>query len=552
MLTDGTAEEVLWELWAGTDWPERLRQQALRGGDGGRRADRDLDAVCALFDIAARAEELVGARGVAGFLAEVESQQIPADTQREADPRGRGVRLMTAHRAKGLEWRLVVVASVQEGVWPDLRTRGSLLDADRLGRVGADQSAGLTEPPPMSARLAEERRLFYVACTRARERLIVSAVAGTEGEGDQPSRFIADLGITPELVPGRPARPLTLSALVGELRRVSVDPEASPALRDAAAVRLARLADACDDDGRPLARAADPALWWGMRETTATEVPVLAPREPVRISGSALGALLGCPRQWFLSRQAAGEPGRQTAAGTGDVLHVLVRHAAEEEVPATDLIDHLDLVWDRLGFEAAYLSAVERADAEAMLERFATWAAANDFRRLLGVEVRFEVEVEVGGERVLLQGTVDRLEQAPDGRLHIVDFKTGRRAPDKRELPTHEQLGVYQLAAAVGAFDTLAPGERRLAGAELVYLRLPDGGDTPFPKVFPQASLSDQPHVASDPPEIHEAHPTWVHARVAEAVRILRDEEFAARVGPACKWCRFASSCPARAAQVVS
>ncbi len=40
--------------------------------------------------------------------------------------------MLTAHRSKGLEWDLVVVAGVQEGTWPDLRQRGSLLGMDEL------------------------------------------------------------------------------------------------------------------------------------------------------------------------------------------------------------------------------------------------------------------------------------------------------------------------------------------------------------------------------------------------------------------------------------
>ena len=130
----GTAEEALWLLWSQTTWPERLRQQASGAGEAGRRANRDLDAICALFEIAARSEEVSGLRGVTGFLAEVEGQQIPADTLRESELRGSGVRLLTAHRAKGLEWDLVVVAGVQEGRWPDVRRRGSLLEPDQLGR----------------------------------------------------------------------------------------------------------------------------------------------------------------------------------------------------------------------------------------------------------------------------------------------------------------------------------------------------------------------------------------------------------------------------------
>ena len=87
--TGSTAEEALWVLWSQTGWPEKLRQQAGRGGEGGRRANRDLDAICALFEIAARSEEVSGLRGVTGFLAEVEGQQIPADPAAKSSSGGR-------------------------------------------------------------------------------------------------------------------------------------------------------------------------------------------------------------------------------------------------------------------------------------------------------------------------------------------------------------------------------------------------------------------------------------------------------------------------------
>ena len=104
-----------------------------RGGARRAGAHRDLDAICALFEVAARAEEQRHHTSAENFLDEVEAQQIPADTLAERGVRGDAVRLLTAHRSKGLEWRLVVVAGVQEGSWPDLRRRGSLLQADRLG-----------------------------------------------------------------------------------------------------------------------------------------------------------------------------------------------------------------------------------------------------------------------------------------------------------------------------------------------------------------------------------------------------------------------------------
>ena len=160
-------------------------------------------------------------------------------------------------------------------MWPDLRRRGSLLEPDRLSRHG------LSELVPSAARIAEERRLFYVACTRARRRLVVTAVAGTEGEADQPSRFYPSSAPRIAYLAGRPRRPLSIAALIGELRAVSTDPETSPALREQAALRLARLADAEDTSGRPLAGAATPSRWWGMAELSDGSTPVVPPEAPV-------------------------------------------------------------------------------------------------------------------------------------------------------------------------------------------------------------------------------------------------------------------------------
>jgi superfamily I DNA/RNA helicase/RecB family exonuclease len=538
-----TPEESLWMLWSGTDWPERLRRDAARAGEAGRRADRDLDAICALFDVAARSEEISGPRGLTGFLAEIESQQIPADPMRESDLRGAAVRLLTAHRAKGLEWDLVVVAGVQEGTWPDVRRRGSLLEADRLGRQAVNEAA------PTASRIAEERRLFYVACTRARFRLVVTAVAGTEGEGDQPSRFLAELGVPIQVRSGRPRRPLSLAALVGELRGVSVDPEASPALREQAASRLARLSDA-DIDGHHLAPGANPAHWWGLQALSSSSRPVVQPDEPVRMSGSQLAGVLACPRHWFLSRQARAESVRSAAASFGSVIHVLTDHGARTGADLTELTDHLDAVWRQLDFDANWLSAVERVEAESALERFVTWQEARPATELLGTEVEFSCSVDVGTERIQLSGSADRVERDGDGRIRIVDFKTGKTPPASVDVALHDQLGVYQLAVQQGAFADLAGVEARPGGAELVYLRLSDGPGS-YPRVFAQASLDEMPFPLGAPepasdPQATAPPATWVHQRLGEAADIIRSERHEARVGPGCRYCPFTGSCPAQ------
>ena len=255
IVTAGAApDEVMWSLWSESPWLRRLRGQANSGGETARTANRDLDSLCALFDAAGRAEEQVGFKGVSAFLTELESLDIAGDNRFDATYREAGVQLMTAHRSKGLQWRLVVVARCRKGSG---RTCGG---ADRCwSRTGWGRTGWSSRCRP-GAMLAEERRLFYVAITRARERLIVTAVQAPEADGDQPSRFLAELDIPLKLVAGRPRRPLSLPGLVADLRCVLADPASSPALKRVAADRLAQLGGCCrrpgvcaGPDGRPAA-----------------------------------------------------------------------------------------------------------------------------------------------------------------------------------------------------------------------------------------------------------------------------------------------------------
>ncbi|WSN48841.1 ATP-dependent DNA helicase [Streptomyces sp. NBC_01296] len=528
----GTAEEALWTLWEGTPWPQRLERGARRGGAAGRNADRDLDAVCALFDTAARAEERTGGRGALNFLEQLEAEDIAADTLTTRATRSEAVRLMTAHRSKGLEWRLVVVAGVQEGLWPDLRRRGSLLEADRIGR------GGLAEPLTPGALLAEERRLFYVAATRARDRLVVTAVKAPAEDGDQPSRFLTELGVTPKDVTGRPRRPLAVPALVAELRATTVDPDASPALRDAAARRLARLAALTDEDDRPLVPAAHPQRWWGLYEPTRSSVPLRDRDRPVALSGSALDQLANtCSLQWFLGREVKADAPSTAAQGFGNVVHVLADEVASGRTPAdlAVLMERLDSVWDALAFDAPWKSRQEKDNARAALERFLRWHTTDRAgRAAVATEHAFDVTLEAGDYAVRIRGSMDRVESDPQGRAYVVDFKTGKAAPTKDEVARHPQLAVYQLAVREGAVDEVFDGLRPEAGgAELVQLRqgaaVRDGGDA-VPKIQAQQPLNGE----------------WVGDLLATAAGRVLDERFAPAAGKHCDHCSFRSSCSAR------
>ncbi|WP_416518680.1 UvrD-helicase domain-containing protein [Streptomyces achromogenes] len=528
----GTAEEALWDLWEGTPWPGRLERAARRGGAAGRNADRDLDAVCALFATAARAEERTGGRGALNFLAEIEAEDIAADTLTRRAIRPDAVRVMTAHRSKGLEWRLVVVAGVQEGLWPDLRRRGSLLEADRIGRDG------LAEPLPPGALLAEERRLFYVAATRARDRLVVTAVKAPADDGDQPSRFLTELGVEPQDVSGRPRRPLSVAALVAELRATTVDPRVSAALREAAARRLARLAALADEDGRPLVPSAHPYRWWGMYEPTESKVPLRHRDQPVVLSGSALDQLANtCALQWFLGREVKADAPATTAQGFGNVMHVLADEVASGRTPADldVLMERLDSVWNALAFDAPWKSRQEKEHARVALERFLNWHVLDRAGRTpVASEQDFDVTLEAGEYQVRIRGQMDRVEKDTAGRAYVVDFKTGKQAPTAREVERHPQLAVYQLAIREGAVDTAFDGARpEPGGAELVHLRQGaakrDGGDS-LPKVQTQEPTAQE----------------WVGELLATAAGKVLDERFTPSAGQHCAHCAFRASCSAR------
>ncbi len=533
----GTAEDALWGLWSGTDWPGRLRRAVDAGGGAARRAHRDLDSIVALFDVAAREAEkrdvaaVSGASGVRDFLARLVAQQIPADTLAEQGVRGAAVRLLTAHRSKGLEWDLVVVAHVQQDGWPDLRRRSTMLQADRIGR------GELVEPTSTRQLLQEERRLFYVACTRARSRLVVTAVASAEDDGEQPSRFLAELGVPVEPVVGRPPRPLSLAGLVAELRRTVAHPETSRPLRQAAARRLARLARESVGE-RPLVPSADPSFWWGTRSATRSVQPLRDPAQPLGVSATMLEHVLTCPTQWFLMTEAGGATAAHQSANIGQLVHALAQRVATgETAPDLDvLMAHVDEVWGRLHFRTPWSAQREHDRMRLALERFLDWHQHNP-RRLVGTEAEFGTEVVLdSGETVRLRGYADRVELDADGRVIVVDLKTTKYRPTGPEVARHIQLGVYQYAVDHGAVDPLVPGEEpaESGGAELVQLGLPDGDS---------ALVQQQPAYADDGPER-----TLLREQLDRAATLVRAESFPAIAGEHCRDCDFVPLCPIKGA----
>src|SRR5690606_27152981 len=121
-----TIEELLWLVWQRSPLAETWRAEALGAGIAAAEANRALDGVLALFTAAKRFVERGESRGAEVFLDAVLDAEVPEDTLAPQSV-AESVLVTTPSGAVGLEFDAVVIAGLQDGVWPNLKPRGSLL-----------------------------------------------------------------------------------------------------------------------------------------------------------------------------------------------------------------------------------------------------------------------------------------------------------------------------------------------------------------------------------------------------------------------------------------
>ena len=507
-----TPESMLWAAWARLGVAEAWRDGALAGS---ARDDADLDAVIAVLRAAEGFTARLPEAEPMAFFAYLAAQGFAADTLAPTGRDGEGVAFATPASAAGREWEVVVIAGLEEGLWPNLKLRDSVLGAQALAEILAGRGDAVPVPEAKrpevvaSARAAvlnDETRAFLVALTRARSEVIVLTLDGADGASEErPSRYVAWL----EAAGARVVRAEDVGGVadlrdaVGSLRRDAL--ALGPAGRAGHAQMLARLALG----GAP---GADPRRWSGAR-ARSSDAPLWGQGAPVTVSPSKVESAETCPLKWAL--ESSGGAG---AAGPAQLVGSLV-HEIAAELPAGSLAEYeraLDERWPEIGSLDTWVGRVARARASSMVERLAGYVgdvAADDVR----TEAPFRVEIG----RAVLQGRADRLHVTGESAV-VADLKTGARPLSPREAETNAQLAMYQLAASSGAFEGVATA----AGAELVYV----GVDAVSAAVRRQAPVDVG--LAAE--------------RLASVVEEMAASGFEARLGPQCEYCPVRRCCPAQ------
>ncbi|GAA1621218.1 ATP-dependent helicase [Georgenia ruanii] len=482
---------------------------AARAGRGGGSARASLDAfaeVAAGFAVDAE-QPTLGAFLAWLDAAEERERGLDAAEPAGEEPESSVVQVLTVHAAKGLEWDIVAVPGLVETQFPgydgkpsadgavsgsgwltDVRElpyplRGdaeSLPELDLLGAVthkDVEEARKQFRADAGAHQVAEERRLAYVAVTRARSTLLLTGSWFRDGKSAlPPSRFLtepysvgqvadmplppasaddgdADGGSTRSAWAPRPGDDVTNPALEEEVTALwPVDPlgprrprlEAAAAAVRAAAERQRthplRLDEPMPDDAA--ARwLTDARLLLAERDAAGTreqEVPLAG-----HLSASAVVGLVADPRAFARNRRRPVPTEPTVVSRRGTRFHQWVEHFYGQSA----LLDIDDV--EGSGEDRAEAPHLTDAELAALQRTF----AASEWAQRVPVAVEVDLETPVAG--TIVRCRIDAVFDGPDG-VEVVDWKTGRPPRGPEELAQREmQLALYRLAWARAAGTAL-------------------------------------------------------------------------------------------------
>jgi ATP-dependent exoDNAse (exonuclease V) beta subunit len=422
--------------------PSRVRAAAAR-----------LRVVCDALAAGARTTAGLGLPSDCADVLARFDEHLPALALDDAglDPDAPGVRILTVHAAKGLEFERVFVADAVAGRFPqDARASGLLDERDRavLARCGCD---GPSVHPEAAA--LEEAALWYVALTRCKERLTITfSDRALDGEVQRPSRFIPFA-----------ARP----AIVAPVERESIELRT---LRCGDAAARARLLAGAALDGAP-ALADFARLGW------AAFAPLDGyPLQRTRALAVGDAELwLQCPRRLFYRRFARLPDDPSATRELGSTLHaVLERFHALRTDFAPEAIDVAEWTRELLALRSnGWVAAAYESELVANAAAMAADVALRSYARALGERARLtpfrvearELEITVPVDPTgpaALAGRIDRLDTLPDGSRVVVDYKLGHAKHQTAGAAVARQVAAWR--AADGEQRKRAPLARNITG----------------------------------------------------------------------------------------
>jgi len=466
-----TAREILGALAEWLELPQRAKEQ-------------DRKYVKRLAEFMKEWEAKSETRGLAEFIEYLDYYaQAGGVVSLEGDAPGDAVQLMTVHGAKGLEFPQVFLLRVNNRAFPATeRSRVFEFPVELMKEGG----------PAEQFHIQEERRLFYVALTRAEERLTITTL--TEKKGKVPL-FVEDIVMEPAI------KRQDVRQIMPKLPAARKE---DPATED-------RWEDA------PLFRTAEgPAKIFSRIADWAEEFHPPSP-EPLTLSPSALSGYRTCPQKYLFGYLWSLREGPKAAMTFGAVMHTTIKRFVDQlrkgvKLPFDEVQRIFETEWNSKGFEDEYQEEEYKKDGLEQLRAFHTGMMA-ELPQALEQEKTFELPLD---NNVIVKGRIDQINALGNKRdVEIVDYKTGRPKKDadaKKDL----QLSLYALAVK-----------------EILELE-------PVRLVFHYLENNERQETTRDAKQLDEAQRV-----VQEAAADIRAGEFPAKRGFVCRNCAYKPICPA-------
>ncbi len=507
---DEAADAAFWRVWETAPYYRQLVAQARTSLQD--PANRELDALVAFSRSLGRFVERRRGRGTLDeYLHAIGRADFGSDPWLPPERRGGGVEVLSFHAAKGKEWELVAVSGCVEGAIPKGRRAQGLFDPYFLDNLTATERQACND--------AEDRRVFYVATTRARSRCIVTTSPGATRKG-QPSRFVAELtGELPAIGRERDLPPLTFAEAAAAHRKVLADVRQPAAERIAAGRSIARI---CKLD--PGCSAAKPSEWWWRWDWTEGSIAINEqrqgsdnelPSDKLRTSYSRISEYDNCGLKYLFQVVLGFDPETSHNMAFGSWIHKIFEECDKHLITTqTGAHQRFEELFDESVFPNKAIARQFRHDGKVMIDRYATLM---DPGGALLVERPFKIEFH--GH--VITGRIDRVDRFGNG-VQVTDYKTSRRPIWYDEARESLQLAIYYLAAQK---DEEIARHGPPLGMRLLY----------------PAHLSyDKPTARCQKPEEADV----ALQRLPALIDGVLAEDFRPSPEADCMWCKFKPLCP--------